>query len=104
MFGLQKNFANPTTLVDEQMFYQVVRDPNNKALIDGFRQTGDAEKKRKLPAFIFQATFDETTSKKGKKGAWRKQAATRLTGLVVLDIDHVSDIAKAEEFLQSASV
>jgi hypothetical protein len=89
MYSIQKNFFNPTTLVDEQMFYQVVRDPNNKALIDGFRQTGDAEKKRKLPAFIFQATFDETTSKKGKKGAWRKQAATRLTGLVVLDIDHV---------------
>jgi len=91
MYSIQKNFFNPTTLVDEQMFYQVVRDPNNKALIDGFRQTGDAEKKRKLPAFIFQATFDETTSKKGKKGAWRKQAATRLTGLVVLDIDHVEN-------------
>lgn len=91
MFGLQKTFFTPTTLVDEQTFYEVVRDPNNKALIDGFRQTGDAEKKRKLPAFIFQATFDETTSKKGKKGAWRKQAATRLTGLVVLDIDHVEN-------------
>ena len=47
--------------------------------------------KRKLPAFIFQATFDETKSAKGKIGRWRKQAATRLTGLVVMDIDHVED-------------
>jgi len=91
MYSIQKNFFKPTTLVDEQTFYQLVRDPNNKALIDGFRQTGDNNLKKKLPAFIFQATFDETTSKKGKKGAWRKQAATRLTGLVVLDIDHVEN-------------
>ena len=71
------------------MFYELVRDKESNALIDGYRQSGDAELKRKLPAFIFQATFDETPSKKGKLGAWRKQAATRLTGLVVLDIDHV---------------
>ncbi len=45
----------------------------------------------KLPAFIFQATFDETTSKSGKTGRWRKQAATRLTGLVVMDIDHIEN-------------
>ncbi len=89
MYSIQKNFFNPTTIIDEQKFYQVVRNPENKALIDGFRQTGDANLKKKLPAFIFQATFDETTSKSGKLGAWRKQAATRLTGLVVLDIDHV---------------
>ena len=36
-------------------------------------------------------TFDETTSKTGKTGAWRKQSATRLTGLVVMDIDHVDN-------------
>ena len=75
--------------VDERLFYELVRDKESNAMIDGFRQSGDAELKRKLPAFIFQATFDETPSKKGKLGAWRKQAATRLTGLVVLDIDHV---------------
>ena len=91
MYSIQKNFFNPTTIIDEQKFYQVVRNPENKALIDGFRQTGDANLKKKLPAFIFQATFDETTSKSGKLGAWRKQAATRLTGLVVLDIDHVEN-------------
>ena len=30
-------------------------------------------------------------SKTGKTGAWRKQSATRLTGLVVMDIDHVDN-------------
>ena len=77
--------------MDEQLFYQLVRDKKSNAMIDGFRQSGNAELKRKLPAFIFQAMFDETTSKSGKKGAWRKQSATKLTGLVVLDIDHVEN-------------
>ncbi len=89
MFCYQKNFFNPTQPVDEQVFYQLVRDKRSNDLIDGFRQSGDAALKRKLPAFIFQAMFDETTSKKGVSGAWRKQSATRLTGLVVMDIDHV---------------
>ena len=89
MFCYQKNFFTPTMPVDEQVFYQLVRDKRSNDLIDGFRQSGDAALKRKLPAFIFQAMFDETTSKKGVSGAWRKQSATRLTGLVVMDIDHV---------------
>ena len=89
MFCYQKNFFNPTQPVDEQVFYELVRDKRSNALIDEFRQSGDANLKRKLPAFIFQAMFGETLSKKGVKGAWRKQSATRLTGLVVMDIDHV---------------
>ena len=89
MFTSQKNFFTPTLPVDEQAFYQLVRDKRSNALIDGFRQSGDAALKRKLPAFIFQAMFDETLSKNGVKGTWRKQSATRLTGLVVMDIDHV---------------
>ncbi|MBE6290314.1 MAG: hypothetical protein E7100_08835 [Bacteroidaceae bacterium] len=91
MFCLQRNFFNPTVPVDERLFYELVRDKKSNAMIDGFRQSGNAELKRKLPALIFQATFDETTSKSGKKGTWRKQSATRLTGLVVLDIDHVEN-------------
>jgi len=91
MFCYQKNYFNPTLPVEEQLFYQLVRDKESNAQIDGYRQTGNAELKRKLPAFIFQATFDETQSKNGKQGAWRKQVATRLTGLVVLDIDHIDN-------------
>ena len=91
MFSYQRHLFEPTLPVDEEMFYALVRDKESNALIDGFRQSGDAKLKRKLPAFIFQATFDETTSKSGKTGAWRKQSATRLTGLVVMDIDHVEN-------------
>ena len=91
MFCYQKNFSNPTLPVDEAQFYALVRATKWNENIDKYRETGEASLKRKLPAFIFQATFDETESAKGKKGCWRKQAATRLTGLVVMDIDHVED-------------
>ena len=90
-FCYQKNFSNPTLPVDEAQFYALVRAGKWNENIDMYRETGEASLKRKLPAFIFQATFDETKSKAGKVGAWRKQAATRLTGLVVMDIDHVDD-------------
>ena len=88
-FCYQKNFCNPTLPVDEAQFWALVRAEKWNENIDKFRETGDQAIKRKLPAFIFQATFDETTSKAGKTGAWRKQAATRLTGLVVMDVDHI---------------
>ena len=91
MFCYQKNFSNPTLPIDEAQFYALVRATQWNENIDKYRETHDASLKRKLPAFIFQATFDETTSKSGKTGAWRKQSATRLTGLVVMDIDHIDD-------------
>ena len=90
-FCYQKNFSNPTLPVDEAQFWALVRATQWNENIDKFRETGDQSLKRKLPAFIFQATFDETESAKGKVGRWRKQSATRLTGLVVMDIDHVEN-------------
>ena len=101
MFCYQKNFSNPTLPVDEAQFYALVRATQWNENIDKYRETGEASLKRKLPAFIFQATFDETTSKNGRVGRWRKQSATRLTGLVVMDIDHVESEelrVKSEEF------
>ena len=89
MLCYQENFFSPTKPVDEAQFAALVGAGKWKDTIDKFRETGDPSLKRKLPAFIFQATFDETTSKTGKKGHWRKQTAARLTGLVVMDIDHV---------------
>ena len=94
MFCYQKNFVNPTLPVDEQQFYALIRATQWNENIDKYRETGEASLKRKLPAFIFQATFDETESKKGMVGRWRKQAATRLTGLVVMDVDHVEEPLK----------
>ena len=90
-FCYQKNFSNPTLPVDEAQFWALVKATQWNENIDKYRETHDAALKRKLPAFIFQATFDETTSKTGTLGRWRKQAATRLTGLVVMDIDHVEN-------------
>ena len=101
MFCYQKNFSNPTLPVDEAQFWALVRATQWNENIDKYRETGEASLKRKLPAFIFQATFDETASAKGKMGRWRKQAATRLTGLVVMDVDHVESEelrVKSEEF------
>ena len=97
-FCYQKNFSNPTLPVDEAQFYALVRATQWKENIDKYRETGEASLKRKLPAFIFQAMFDETASAKGKVGRWRKQAATRLTGLVVMDIDHVDN--PQEKFIE----
>ena len=91
MFSYQKSFVNPTLPVDEAQFFALVRATQWTESINKFRETGDAQLKRKLPAFIFQATFDVTTSKSGKTGAWRKQAATHLTGLVVMDVDHIEN-------------
>ena len=90
-FCYQKSFVNPTLPVDEAQFWALVRATQWNENIDKYRETGEASLKRKLPAFIFQATFDETESKKGRVGRWRKQAATRLTGLVVMDVDHVEN-------------
>ena len=90
-FCYQKNFSNPTLPVDEAQFWALVRATKWNETIDQYRETHDAALKRKLPAFIFQAMFDETESAKGRKGCWRKQAATRLTGLVVMDIDHMDN-------------
>ena len=91
MFCYQKSFFNPTLPVDEAQFWALVRATQWNERIDEFRKTHDQKLKRTLPAFIFQATFDETLSKSGKPGCWRKQEAARLTGLVVMDIDHIDD-------------
>ena len=98
MFCYQQSFFTPTKEVNKEQFWALVGAPFTKECIDGVRAAkarGDdaeaARLKKRLPAFIFQATFDVTRSKSGLEGRWRKQAATRLNGLCVLDIDHVED-------------
>ena len=44
---------------------------------------------------IFIATYDETASASGKLGCWRKQAACRLNGLCVIDLDHIEGDCRA---------
>ena len=101
MFCYQRTFFEPTKEVSREQFWALVGAPYTKECVTKFRETGDAAWKKRLPAFIFQATFDETESKSGRTGRWRKQAATRLNGLCVLDVDHVGSEelrVRSEEF------
>ena len=97
MFSVQRSLFLPTEPCTEQLFWELVRDPRVKQREEEYRATGDAKKKRAQPAFIFQANFEETLSKSGKQGKWRKQEASMLNGLCMLDIDHVDDPQKVWE-------
>ena len=97
MFSVQRSLFLPTEPCTEQLFWELVRDPKVKQREKEYRATGDAKKKRAQPAFIFQANFEETLSKSGKQGKWRKQEASLLNGLCMLDIDHVDDPQKVWE-------
>ena len=98
MFCLQYNLPLPTKVCTKEDFYKVVSSERvinkiaefRKLKAEGRNNEADA-KKRSLPIFIYQATFDETESKNGKKARWRKQQAAHLNGLVMLDIDHIEN-------------
>ena len=98
MFCLQYNLPLPTKVCTKEDFYKVVSSERvinriaefRKLKAEGRDDEADA-KKRSLPIFIYQATFDETESKNGKKACWRKQQAAHLNGLVMLDIDHIDN-------------
>ena len=98
MFCLQYNLPLPTKACTKEDFYKVVSSERvinkiaefRKLKAEGKNNEADA-KKRSLPIFIYQATFDETESKNGKKACWRRQQAAHLNGLVMLDIDHIEN-------------
>lgn len=50
--------------------------------------------KKRLPGMIYMAMFNETINSKGKLGRWRCNKGACLTGLIVLDIDHVENPRK----------
>jgi len=74
-----------------------------RRLLKLYRETGDKAyktqadaKKRTLPGACFQASSFEVsvgTKKynKGKRGRWREQRHAYLSGLVVIDVDHVAN-------------
>ena len=60
-----------------------------------------ASLKSGLPAVIPTAVFTESKDRWGRTGLWRVQSNGYLTGLAVLDLDHVKDVgAKVDEWLQ----
>ena len=82
MFCLQYNLPLPTKVCTKDDFYKIVSSDRVIKKIAEFRQLKaegkDSEadaKKRSLPIFIYQATFEETESKNGKKACWRRQQA-----------------------------
>lgn len=60
-------------------------------LINAYRDTKKASKKSHLPVCCFQASFGLSINKKGVEGTWRESTAAHLTGLVVIDLDHVEN-------------
>ena len=98
MFSLQYGFFEQTIDCPVAKFDEVVSDPNIATKIANVRKLKAegkdkeaSEIKRTLPAFIFQARFNETPSKKGYMGRWRKNSAAVLSGLFMIDVDHVND-------------
>ena len=96
MISYQKSFGTATVPVTAEMWEAILTSDFIRTTIQQIRamraEGKDKEAdalKRKLPAVCYQATFDETTSKSGNRGAWRKQAAARLNGLFMTDIDHM---------------
>lgn len=76
------------------------KDGEQEAVIKTAEQEA-AKIKRGLPGITFQATFEESLSKNGHRGVWRKQSAAHLNGLFVCDFDHVDDPkAKFEEWVK----
>lgn len=57
--------------------------------------------KSSLPVLMYQAHFDESVSRKGFRGCWRKQSAARLNGLFMLDVDHVENVKESIEKILS---
>ena len=60
-------------------------------LINAYRDTKKARKKSLLPVCCFQASFGLSINKKGVEATWRESTAAHLTGLVVIDLDHVEN-------------
>ena len=96
MISYQKSFGTATVPVTAEMWEAILTSDFIRTTIQQIRKMRTEGKdkeadalKRKLPAICYQATFDETTSKAGNRGAWRKQAAARLNGLFMTDIDHM---------------
>ena len=81
--------------------------------LKAFAETGDKayktkadELKRTLPGACFQASdFEESIGvkkyNKGKKGRWREQVHAYLSGLAVIDVDHIANPREVFERIKS---
>ena len=93
-----KNFATcsnglyePMTEMTAEWFDGTTKCARTSELINAYRDTRKASKKSHLPVCCFQASFGLSINKKGVEGTWRESTAAHLTGLVVIDLDHVEN-------------
>lgn len=123
MFYFQPTFFSQLSQCTEVVFAQLVQSDNvnrriseyrkrraeiekmkNEGVQDAVIKTAEQEAakiKRGLPGITFQATFEESLSKNGHRGVWRKQSAAHLNGLFVCDFDHIDDPkGKFEEWVK----
>lgn len=89
MIAFQKDIWSPTIEGTKEIVVKAESSKKTKALTEKFRETGEDQHKRNLPAVCYMATFEESENDKGVKGCWRKQETAHLNGLVVSDFDHL---------------
>ena len=91
MISFQKDIWSPTIEGAKETVVKAESSKKTKALTEKFRETGEDQHKRNLPAVCYMATFEESTNDKGIEGCWRKQDKAHLNGLVVSDFDHLDE-------------
>ena len=79
------------TMMTAEWFDGTTKCARTSELINAYRDTKKASKKSHLPVCCFQASFGLSINKKGVEGTWRESTAAHLTGLVVIDLDHVEN-------------
>ena len=89
MISFQKDIWSPTIEGTKETVVKAESSKKTKALTEKFRETGEDQHKRNLPAVCYMATFEESENDKGVKSCWRKQDKAHLNGLVVSDFDHL---------------
>ena len=79
------------TEMTAEWFDGTTKCASTSELINAYRDTKKARKKSLLPVCCFQASFGLSINKKGVEATWRESTAAHLTGLVVIDLDHVEN-------------
>ena len=79
------------TEMTAEWFDGTTKCASTSELINAYRDTKSAKKKSQLPVCCFQASFGLSINKVGVEGTWRESTASHLTGLAVIDLDHVEN-------------
>ena len=86
MIGYFKSVGSRASNLDLDGFLTIVRSEHVKNLCTAIAG-GDKDSKRRLPAFTWQATFEQ--------GSPRSNKNAKPTGLFILDIDHIKEDVKS---------